>query len=78
MDKPQKVTNLHQGQVLYLGKWVDKSSFGAFVYNDKDEQKLANNYAEYESLIASGIWFATKPDPSLKKEKKKDAVRADA
>lgn len=45
-------------QVEYLGRWVDRTTFCAFVYNGS-EQKLAKNYNEYEELIASGIWFPT-------------------
>ena len=74
MDQAKKITNLHDGQVSYLGRWVDKKTFRVFVYNEKHEQKLADNYAEFESLIASGLWYATKPDPSLKVEKKKDVT----
>ena len=62
----------------YLGRWFDKSSFRVFVYNEKGEQKLAGSYAEFESLIASGIWFAEKPDPSFKAGKKKDVIRTDS
>lgn len=74
MQRPKKVTNIHDDQFNYLGRWVDKSTFRAFVYDAKGEQKLASSHPEFESLIASGIWFAAKPDPSLKVEKKKDAT----
>lgn len=47
------------GQFEYLGRWVDKKHFRAFVYNDL-ENKLAASYEEYERLIASGLWFSTK------------------
>lgn len=73
-QQPKKVVNIHDGQAQYLGRWVDKATFRTWVYNAKDEQKLAESYAEYESLIASGLWHATKPDASLKAEKKKDVI----
>ena len=44
-------------QVLYLGRWVSKNHFKAFVYN-KEGQKLARSYAEYSELISSGLWQA--------------------
>ncbi len=47
------------GQFEYLGRWVDKKHFRAFVYN-QIENKLAASYEEYERLIASGLWFPTK------------------
>lgn len=50
------------GQFNYLGRWVDKAYFRAFVYNVNDETKLAENYDQFENLISSGLWFACKED----------------
>jgi hypothetical protein len=50
-------------QFMYLGRWVDKSTFRAFVYDAQGNQKLANNYNDYERLTGSGEWFAVKPEP---------------
>jgi hypothetical protein len=50
-EKPKRLS-----QVFYNGRWVDKDFFMAFVYSI-DNQKLANNHKEYESLIATGLWF---------------------
>lgn len=61
------IEDSHEGQFLYLGRWVDKKHFRVFVYNDKGEQKLAESFNDYESLIASGIWFATKPENEVQK-----------
>lgn len=55
------------GQFLYLGKYVDKAHFRAFVYNSKGE-KLANSYEEFESLISSGLWFVSKEELQKKLE----------
>jgi len=44
-------------QVMYLGRWVDRENFRAFVYKIGKEAKLAKSYDEFESLIATGIWF---------------------
>lgn len=46
-------------QVNYLGRWVDKTTFRAYVYN-ADSEKLVNSYSEYEDLISSGLWFPEK------------------
>lgn len=46
-------------QVLYLGRWVDKTHFRAFVYNETGK-KLADSYKEYADLIGSGLWYAEK------------------
>ena len=45
------------GQVLYLGRWVPRDSFRAFVYNSSG-QKLCNSYDDYEKAISSGAWKA--------------------
>lgn len=45
------------GQVLYLGRWVPRDSFRAFVYNSGDK-KLCNSYDEYQLSVSSGQWFA--------------------
>jgi hypothetical protein len=46
-------------QVLYLGRWVDKQTFCAFVYDVGGNEKLAKSYDEYQSLVGSGLYFAT-------------------
>lgn len=78
MTMNQKKNRPPEGQVLYLNRWVDKSSFRAFVYNDS-EQKLANSYNEFQELLASGLWFMTKeaaldaftkPESEVKKDTK--------
>jgi hypothetical protein len=73
-DNLKKLLNPHQGQFQYLGRWVNKENFRAFLYNEKGDQKLANSYNDYESLIASGIWFASKPSASQQKRKQKDVI----
>jgi len=54
--KQEKVKN-SSGQFNYLGRWVDKEHFRAFVYGLNGQKTLADNYDEYEKLISSGIWF---------------------
>ena len=69
--------NMHDGQFEYLGRWVDKHNFRAFVYS-KDEEKLAETYQQYTDLLASGLWFATREQASIKIRKHKDVIRADS
>lgn len=57
-------------QVEYLGKWVSKEYFRAWVYNAAGK-KLANSWDEFTRLIDSGEWFASqdeivKPEPVKK------------
>jgi len=60
-DKEFKVKpNLHEGQFNYLGRWVDKHNFRAFVYDKDGKEKLANTYEDFQILTTSGIWFASK------------------
>lgn len=54
-------------QFMYLDRWVNKAHFRAFMYNVDGVQKLANSHAEYEAMTASGLWFATKPEPKPEK-----------
>lgn len=62
MDQSKiKVKNPPVEQFQYLGRWVDKKNFRAFVYNEKGDEKLADSYQEFESLTTSGLWFASKP-----------------
>jgi len=64
------IKNPHEGQFQYLGRWVNKEHFRAFVWNENGEQRLAESYKEFESLTASGVWFASKPVPVASKERK--------
>jgi hypothetical protein len=57
------------GQVSYMGRWVDRMHFRAFVYSST-EQKVAESYEEFEKLISSGIWFITKADAEKANSKK--------
>jgi hypothetical protein len=66
----------HEGQFEYLGKWVDKHSFRAFVYNEKGEEKLANSHKEFEDLTSSGIWYSSKDLASKGRKPKNDSIRA--
>lgn len=61
-------------QFLYLGRWVDKKGFRAFVYNKQGEQKLADSYQEFENLIASGLWFDVRQEVSPKRKNNDAAV----
>ncbi len=69
-NKLRKLKDIHQGQFQYLGRWVDKDTFRAYVYDKKENEKLANSYNEFEELISSGLWFAQKPV-----RKQEDVVR---
>ena len=73
-----RIKNSHVGQFQYLGRWVEKNNFRAFVYDKKGDQTLANSFEEYESLIASGIWFASKEVAIAKVRKPKDAICSDS
>jgi len=55
-----------ESQVLYLGRWVSREHFRAFVYKN-DEQKLAKSYDEFSQLISSGLWSAERMDALIDK-----------
>ena len=67
----EKPKNIREDQEFYLGRWVDRKNFRAFVYNEKNEEKLADSYQEFEDLISSGLWFSSK-DNIPRKGKNKD------
>ena len=46
-------------QFYYNGRYVNTEHFRTFVYN-KDGEKLAENYQQYQDLISSGLWFSSK------------------
>ncbi len=48
-------------QVEYLGKWLPKKYFRAWVYG-VDSKKLANSWDEFTALMKSGLWFATQEE----------------
>jgi hypothetical protein len=72
-----KKINREESQFQYLGKWVNKDHFRAFVYNDKGEKQLAKSYQHFEQMIGSGVWFAEPVDASPKRKQKDGSVRAD-
>lgn len=76
-----QMKNKASDQFQYLGRWVDKDHFRAFMHDVNGNQQLANSYAEYEKMIASGLWFAEKPAPVVEKPaakgKKHDPIRSD-
>jgi hypothetical protein len=72
------VVKMHEDQVLYNDRWVDKKTFRVFVYDHFGKEKLAESYQEFEKLLATGCWFAKKPEASLKyNRKQKNVIRTD-
>lgn len=58
--------------VTYLGRAVPKNPFRVYVYGANNTLKLANSWEEFEKLLLTGLWFATKeavpvPKPARKK-----------
>lgn len=72
VNNPKHLKDIKDEQFLYLGRWVNKSTFRAFVYDKEGKQKLANSYDEFEKLTTSGIWFITKDDALQKRKLKND------
>ncbi len=69
----KKVTNAnqHAGQFNYLGRWVDKATFTAFVYDKEGQSRLAKNYNEFEDLTTGGIWYESKMAAAIANQKGK-------
>ena len=75
MALKQAPKNQPTGQFNYLGRWVDKAFFRAFVYNINDEIKLAETYDKFCELIHSGLWFACKADVATFIDNKNKSVK---
>jgi hypothetical protein len=54
---------------IYLGKIVDKKHFRVFVYSADGQKRLVESWKEFESLMETGLWFAS--EYVEKKEDKK-------
>lgn len=65
------------GQFLYLGRYMEKANFRAFIYNSEGKSHLANSYPEYERMISSGIWFPTRHHASLNLVPEQENVKVD-
>lgn len=65
-----KSLNREEKQFEYKGRWVNKKHFRAFVYNGQGDQKLAESYEQFEAMIGTGVWFASKVDASPKRKQK--------
>jgi hypothetical protein len=72
VNKPISINAKKEEQFLYLGRWVNKNGFRAFVYDRKGNTKLANTFQEFEDLTSSGLWFASKPEASEKRKQHHD------
>lgn len=83
-EKIVKLEDQHKGQFLYLGRWVDKKTFRAFVYDKDGAEKLASSYDEFMNLTSTGTWFASKPETETSspikgiKRSKKDVSSSDS
>jgi hypothetical protein len=56
----------------YLGRIVDKEHFRAFIFNANGNKRLVKSWDEYESCMATGVWFPTLDDAiGVKKEEPK-------
>lgn len=52
--------------VKYLDRVVPREGFRAYVYDAEQNKKLMNSYDDYESHIATGCWYACKPEIVIK------------
>jgi hypothetical protein len=47
---------------IYLGRMVSKNNFRAFIYGADGTKRFVKSWAEFETAMQSGIWFATVKD----------------
>lgn len=67
--------NEKMGNVYYNSQSIPKHLFRAFVYNKKGETKLAENWQEFKSMLATGEWFEKKPIAEAATETKKSKAK---
>lgn len=60
--------------VFYQKRWVPKENFRVFIYDVNENKRLVNSYDEYETQMASGVWFASVQDVKKLKEVEKENV----
>ena len=70
-------------QDIYMGRWVDREYFRTFVFSAPDalkgtQKKLAKSWDEYQSLIASGLWFDEQPVADKKHKRAQIDVSANS
>lgn len=60
--------------VSYLGRFVQKEGFRAFIYNSDGSKKIAESFEEFEVYTSSDNWFATEEEARApqRNRKKKD------
>lgn len=56
---------------IYLGRIVSKENFRAYIYGNNEQKKLVESWDEFESHMATGLWFASLSDLSESIEQKK-------
>jgi hypothetical protein len=57
--------------VVYENRKVPRDNFRVFVYGNDNKRKLVNSYDEFETAMATGVWFATKDECKAVKSTKK-------
>jgi|GEM_PF-2306517 len=57
--------------VKYNGKMIPKKGFRVYIYSRSLEKKLVNSWDEFESHVATGLWFVEKPLPPVKRTRKR-------
>lgn len=64
-----------KNQFLYMGRWVDKNYFSAFVYDKDGNKQLAPSYEIYIKLTQSGLWFDERPELEETEQKPEKKTR---
>ncbi len=60
------------GQVMYLGRYVPKEGFRAFIYHADGKKKCVESWNDYQKHIESGCWFSTSKDAKKAAEASKE------
>lgn len=61
----------NEEMVPYLGKYVTRRGFRAFIYAADGRQKIAESYDEFDLYTHTDTWFATKEEAEAPKKPRK-------
>ena len=61
---------------IYCGRVVDKKNFRTFVYDVSGNKKLVESWSEFETAMASGLWFDTIEIATKSKPKRQSKLKS--
>ncbi len=68
---------MEDDSVNYNGLTIKKAFFRVFVYGYENQEKITNNWDDYQAALETGLWFSSRElVPILEKRTRKREVSA--